>query len=103
MPLLVSPSSHLYHPVFDGVGLVDFKSRANLFLLVSSVLFIPLISNFLTFMGWFCGVGVFGLYCSHSLQPCIANSFLISIIARVILILQFYKLNIFFCVRPISK
>ena len=35
--------NNLANPVFDGVGLVDFKSRAN------------------AVLGWYCGAEVFGL------------------------------------------
>ena len=69
VPLSVSLWNNLSDPVFDGVVA---GSRAetmisywhDLLFLFCLLLFI----NFLTSMGWLCGVGVFGLIeCSHSL------------------------------------
>ena len=52
-------------PVFDGVGLVGFKSRADTFLLaelLASFLFFYCFPFFvLPSVGWYCGAGVFGL------------------------------------------
>ena len=72
MPLYVSLWNDFSDPVFDGVGLAGFKSRANAFLLALSALSVLyptiLFFFFLRSMGWLCGVGVFGLIgCSHSL------------------------------------
>ena len=70
VPLYVSLWNDHGDPVFDGVGLAGFNSRANascwhdllfLFCLLLSYLFLPS-------MCWLCGVGVFGLIeCPHSL------------------------------------
>ena len=44
---------------------------------------------FLTYMGWLCGVGVFGLIeCSHSLPPVHSGLQLIIIIIIIIIITQ---------------
>ena len=55
----------LADPVFDGVGLAGFKSRANDFLLALAAcsLFVSYGFLFLFFLprGWYCGAGVFGL------------------------------------------
>ena len=70
VPLSVSLWNDLTDPVFDGVGLVGFKSRANAFLLSSSPLSFlsPTVLSFSSSMGRLCGVGVFGLIeCPHSL------------------------------------
>ena len=69
MPLSVSLWNDLSDPVFDGVGLAGFKSRANAFLLAWSALsFWLLLFYLLPSIGWLCGAGVFGLIeCSHSL------------------------------------
>ena len=57
--LSVSLWNDLSDPVFDGVGLVGFKSRANAFLLACSALsFLSMLYLFLPSMGWLCGVGV---------------------------------------------
>ena len=70
VPLSVSLWNDLSDPVFDGVGLAGFKSRANtfcwhdllfLFCLLLFYLFLPS-------MGWMCRFGVFiRIECSHSL------------------------------------
>ena len=56
----------LTNPVFDVVGLAGFKSRANASLLAYaglSLLYSSTLFPFLFFLsiGWYCGVGVFGL------------------------------------------
>ena len=60
IPLSVSLSNDLSDPVFDGVGLAGFTSRANAFLL--AYLFAPFLSpavfNFSSFILW---VGIVGL------------------------------------------
>ena len=65
IPLAVSLRNDLSDPVFGGVGLAGFKSRANdLFIgLAASSLFVSCCFTFLFFhsVGWCCGVGVFGL------------------------------------------
>ena len=62
--LSVSLWNDLGDPVFDGVGLAGFKSRANAFLLVLLLapLFSPTVLPALFFhsFGWYCGAGVFG-------------------------------------------
>ena len=70
VPLSVSLWNDLSEPMFDGVGLAGFESRANAFLLAWSALSFCflLFYLFLSYMGWLCGVWVFGLIeCSHSL------------------------------------
>ena len=63
-PHSISLCNDLSDPVFDGVGLAGFKTRAILFFLYVS----NFISLFLPSAGWLCGVGVLGLIgCSHSL------------------------------------
>ena len=65
IPLSVSLRNDLSDPVFDGVGLEGFKSRANAFFvgLAARSLFVSCCFPFLLFhsVGWCCGVGVFGL------------------------------------------
>ena len=67
----VSLWNHLSDPVFDGVGLAGFKSRANAFLLSCSALSFFISYYFIFFsLPWVgcVGIGVFGLIkCSHSL------------------------------------
>ena len=71
VPLSVSLWNNLSDPVFDGVELAGFKSRANAFLLAYDLLFLfclLLFYLFLPSMGWLCEVGVFGLIeCLHYL------------------------------------
>ena len=55
-----------YFPMFDGVGLVGFKSRANSSLLAQAALSLLQYSSCFPFcfflsIGWYCGAGVFGL------------------------------------------
>ena len=59
VPLSLSLRNDLGDPVFDRVGLADFKSRTNAFLLTQSALSFCLLlfSLFLPSMGWMCGVG----------------------------------------------
>ena len=65
IPLSVSLWNDLADPLFDGVGLAGFKSRANVLLLTK--LLAPFLVSycfpylFFPSMGWYCGVGVFGL------------------------------------------
>ena len=68
IPLSISLWNDLGDPVFDGVGLTDFKSGANACLLAIAALslFVAYCFPFLSFysMGWYilnCGTGVFGL------------------------------------------
>ena len=60
-PSLCLFPNDLGHPVFDGVGLAGFKSRANAFPLTYSAFSFRLLlfSFFLPSMGWLWGVGVF--------------------------------------------
>ena len=71
VPLSVSLWDDISDPVFDGVGLAGFKSRADAFLLAWICSFFFISYFFYLFhpsMCWLCGVGVFGLIeCSHSL------------------------------------
>ena len=75
IPFSVFLWNDLAIPVFDGVGVAGFKSRVNasllaqaaLSLLVSSTLFLFFLS-----IGWYCGVGVFGLIGCISLSPSLA-------------------------------
>ena len=67
-------------PVFDGVGLVDFKSGANAFLLAKSALFASYYFLFF-FIPWV--VWGWGLWIDSVLtlsRPCTADSILIIII-----------------------
>ena len=57
MPLSVSLWNDLSDPVFDGVGLVGFKSRANGFLLALSVFFVSYCFVFF-FLPWIGCVGL---------------------------------------------
>ena len=63
IPLSVSLWNVLANPVFDGVGLAGFNSRANVFLLAypnhSLLLFFPFL--FCLSIGWYCVALVFGL------------------------------------------
>ena len=65
VPFSVSLYNDLADPVFDGVGLVGFKSSANAFFYWPKLLY-PY-SNLLLFslsiisVYWYCGAGVFGL------------------------------------------
>ena len=63
MPLSVSLSNDHGDPVFESLGLACFKSRDNAFLLSRDnllFLFVSYYFPFVPFMGWLCGVGVFG-------------------------------------------
>ena len=71
VPLSVSLWNDLSDPMFDGVGLVGFKSRTNAFLLTWSApsFLSPTVLSFSSFHGLVVWLGVFGLIeCSHSLQ-----------------------------------
>ena len=77
--MLPSSWKNLADPVFDGVGLAGFKSRANAFLLVTaaiSLLYSSTIFPFLFFLsiGWYCGPGIFGLIGCSSLSLSLALS-----------------------------
>ena len=75
LKLLVSLWNDLSEPVFDGVGLAGFKSRANAFLLalICSFFLSLTVLYFSSFHGgWLCGVGVFGLIV-FSLSPGLAE------------------------------
>ena len=75
IPISVPLWNYLCDPVFDGVGLVGFKSKVNAFLFASAAcsLFVfycfPLV--FFLSIGWYCGAGVFGLIWCKSLSPSI--------------------------------
>ena len=82
VPLSVTLWNDLADPVFDGLGLACFKSRANAFLFAKAALSLLQSSNtifpFLFFLsiGWLCGAGVFGLIgCISVFQPCTADLF----------------------------
>ena len=75
---LLFPSQYLLwtifgDPVFDGVGLVGFKSRANVFLLSLAIrsvfVFCWLQCFFFLSMGWYYGAEVFGLIGCLALSP----------------------------------
>ena len=92
--LSVSLWNDLPDPVFDGVWLAGFKSRANAqcFYISQCCLlhFCLLVSHFLFFVstGSYCGTGVFELIgVNRSLQPCNADLFLIIIITIILLII----------------
>ena len=66
VPLSVSLWNDLADPVFDGVGLAGFNSRAITFLLAYAALSLLLYSTMFPFLSfqsinWYCGAGVFGL------------------------------------------
>ena len=63
VPVSVSLWNDFNDPVFDGVRLAGFKSRAYEFLLDLFALSFCLLLFFIfvTYAGWFCWVGVFGL------------------------------------------
>ena len=59
MPLSVSLCNDLSDPVFDGVGLAGFKSKANAFLLAQSALSFRLLYYFIFFfLPWVGSVGL---------------------------------------------
>ena len=75
--LLVSLWNDLANLIFDGVGLADFKRRANAFLLAYaalSLLWSSTIFPFLFFLsiGWYCLAEVFGLIVCISLSLTLA-------------------------------
>ena len=90
VPLSVSLWNDLSDPVFHGVGLAGFKSRANAFMLASSAFFcLLLLYLFLPSMGWLFGVGVFGLIDrSHSLPALHCGLYVIIIIIIIIIITE---------------
>ena len=64
--LSVSLWNVLAYPVFDGVGLAGFKSRANVFFIglscsIPTIDFYYFSLLFFLSIGWYCGAGVFGL------------------------------------------
>ena len=69
-PLNIS-AEQSWWPVFDGVGLAGFKSRANAFLLAyllaPSLYWFPFL--FFHSIGWYWGLWVFGLIGCQSLSP----------------------------------
>ena len=89
-----SPFSILWNdlvdPVFDGVILAGFKSRANVSLLAQAAhsLFVFYCFLFLFFLAirWYCGTGVCGLKGRKSLSPSLALPiFIINIIIVIII------------------
>ena len=76
IPILMSLWNDLANPVFDGVGLAGFKSRANAFLLAKAALSLlsSTLSSFLFFLsiGWYCGAEIFGLIGCISLSLSLA-------------------------------
>ena len=77
MPFSVSLWNDLANPVFDGVGLAGFKSRANASLLAQAALSLlssSTLFHFLFFLsiGWYCGAEVFGLIRCISLSLSLA-------------------------------
>ena len=89
VPLSVSLWNDLSDPVFDGVGLAGFKSRANAFLLAwfpLSLVSPTILSSSSAFHGLVVWVGVFGLIeCCHSL-PALHSGLQIIIIIIIIII-----------------
>ena len=69
IPLSVSLWNNLADPVFYGVGLAGFKSRANAFSNLLYSVFI-LFFNFSSSC-WYCGAGVFGLIGCTTVQHCL--------------------------------
>ena len=95
VPLSVSLWNDLSDPVFDGVGLAGFKSRANAFLWHDMLVLWCLLLFYLLLpsMGWLCGVGVFGLIeCSHSL-PNLHSGLQIIIIIIICISFQLDKIT----------
>ena len=85
----VSLWNDLVSTVFDGVGLADFKSRTNAFLLASPSLSLQwtyTIFHFLYFLsiGWYCAAGVFGLI------GCISHSLSLALLTFLIIIKNIY-------------
>ena len=77
IPFSVSRWNDLANPVFDGVGLAGFKSRANASLLAQAALSLLQSSTLFPFLfflsiGWYCGAGVLGLIGCISLSPSLA-------------------------------
>ena len=77
IPFSVSLWNDLANPVFDGMELAGFKSRANASLLVSAALSLLKSSTLFPFLfflsiGWYCGAGVFGLIGCISLSRSLA-------------------------------
>ena len=77
VPLPVSLWNDLADPIFDGVGLSGFKSRANAFLLALAALSLLQSSTIFPFLfflsiGWICGAEVFGLIGCISLSLSLA-------------------------------
>ena len=75
IPFSVSLWNDLANPVYDGVGLAGFKSRANAFFYRPKLLY-PyyslLLFLFFLSLGWYCGAGVFRLIWCISLSPSLA-------------------------------
>ena len=78
IPLSVSLWNDLANPVFYGVGLAGFKSRANAFLFIGlrcsipSIIFYSFWLLFFLSIGWYCGAGVFELIWCISLSLSLA-------------------------------
>ena len=76
IPLSVSLWNYLSDPLFDGVGLGGFKSRASAFLLAQLLTHFLSPADFPFFffhsMGWYCGAGVFRPIGCLSLSPSLA-------------------------------
>ena len=74
IPLSVSLCDDIADSVFDGVGLVGFKSRANIFSLAYAALslFVFYYSHSFLSVCCYCGAGVFGLRRCRSLCPSLA-------------------------------
>ena len=77
IPLSVSLWNDLANPVFNGVGLVGFKSRANVFLLPKLLyqyylIELPIFPFLFLSIGWYCGALVFGLIGSILLSLSVA-------------------------------
>ena len=65
IPLSMSLWNDLADPVFDGVGLAGFKTRANYFFIgvsftIHTIFFFYFSFFLLSVFGWYCGAGVFG-------------------------------------------
>ena len=75
--LSVSLWNDLADPVFNGMGLAGFKSRASVFLLSKAALSLLLYSTIYPFLffrsvGWYCEAGFFGLIGCISLSLSLA-------------------------------
>ena len=88
VPYHVSLWNNRADPVFDGVLLPGFKSRANAFLstYAARAIFVNYCYRFLFFLsiGWYCGAGVFWLIGCKSLYPILSLVTFLIIIINII-------------------